>query len=486
MLTRFILSLFILQCFYASSAFSLSGDVSGTWTLADSPVLINGDIRIPTGSTLIISPGVTVSFDARHTFTVNGKLQAIGSSQKKIVFTRTNPTEASKWGGIEFLSANNTSVLEYCIIEYAKGDGGSPAVRGGAVYIDNCSPTIRNCLIQLNYTHNSDKNGAGGAIYLHDNSSSLIENNHLTDNETDSGGAIYIGGNSSWPTIKNNLIENNLAHSSGGGIYVATQAKSFIFNNTIRGNTANYWGGGGITLWNNYCHTSPCTDVYNNVIYGNNATNGGGIYCRYNVSNQFNNTITQNSASQKGGGIYVLNQGNFTPTITNSIVWNNNAPTDSQISLEAVTSSAAEVTYSNVQGSWNGTGNLNSQPLFANSITGDFRLLPQSPGIDAGNNNLSTMPDFDFAGNNRIIEGDNTVPAKVDTGASEFDPNTPVPADINGNSSIDLVDTILILQLIAGIDIGLTGDISDTDINQDGNVGLAEAIYSIQHISTQP
>ena len=47
------------------------GNVSGTWTLAGSPYLINGDITIPFDSTLTIEPGIVVEFQGHYRFVTN-------------------------------------------------------------------------------------------------------------------------------------------------------------------------------------------------------------------------------------------------------------------------------------------------------------------------------------------------------------------------------------------------------------------------------
>ena len=39
------------------------GEVSGTWSVAGSPYVVQGDVEIPAGDTLVIEPGVTVQFE---------------------------------------------------------------------------------------------------------------------------------------------------------------------------------------------------------------------------------------------------------------------------------------------------------------------------------------------------------------------------------------------------------------------------------------
>jgi hypothetical protein len=42
------------------------------------------------------------------------------------------------------------------------------------------------------------------------------------------------------------------------------------------------------------------------------------------------------------------------------------------------------VVYSDIQGGFGGEGNIDADPLFTDSANGDYRLLPCSPAIDAG------------------------------------------------------------------------------------------------------
>ena len=84
-----LLSLNLLVCFiflkFESSAQTTvpAGNVSGTWNLAGSPYLIQGDITIPNGSTLTINPGVTINFQGHYKFMVAGRILAIGTVNRQ-------------------------------------------------------------------------------------------------------------------------------------------------------------------------------------------------------------------------------------------------------------------------------------------------------------------------------------------------------------------------------------------------------------------
>ena len=80
-------TLFLLQICSFSQTSVTTGPVSGTWTHEGSPYNVEGDIIIEDGATLVINPGVTVSFAGMKSLTVAGRLLAIGNETDSIVFT---------------------------------------------------------------------------------------------------------------------------------------------------------------------------------------------------------------------------------------------------------------------------------------------------------------------------------------------------------------------------------------------------------------
>ena len=53
-----------------------AGNVSGTWTKAGSPYKIQGEIKVPKGSTLVLQPGTVVEFQDTFGLRVEGILKA--------------------------------------------------------------------------------------------------------------------------------------------------------------------------------------------------------------------------------------------------------------------------------------------------------------------------------------------------------------------------------------------------------------------------
>jgi hypothetical protein len=92
------------------------GNVSGIWTLAGSPYIVQGNITVQNGNSLLIGPGVRVQFDSLVTVTVQGRLVAEGALNDTIFFTRN---QTANWGGIQFQNSDDTSRFTFCALEYA-------------------------------------------------------------------------------------------------------------------------------------------------------------------------------------------------------------------------------------------------------------------------------------------------------------------------------------------------------------------------------
>lgn len=174
------------------------------------------------------------------------------------------------------------------------------------------------------------------------------------------GGVLCI---ESSPIISNNKIVGNAARH-GAGIYLHRSSPTII-GNEIAGNTSSE-NGGGI-----YCFDS-LPFITNNLIYDNTALNrGGGIYCLSSSSPRvWNNTIACNSADRAGG---VWASPSSYPKVMDSIVWGNG---DDLLGCAA--------TYSCIEDSDRGEGNIHADPMFVEGPLGDYYLDPSSPCIDAG------------------------------------------------------------------------------------------------------
>ncbi len=412
------------------------GPVSGTWDFAGSPYMVNGEIVINETTSLTIEPGVEVGFAGWYQFFVSGSLMANGTEADSILFTANVTTV--RWHGIRFINNSDSSILDYCIIEYGLTDmdganfpdnsgGGilllnSPdasiminnsviqhneAYYGGGIECDNANPIIENCHITYNTAVY-----CGGAMQLYSDCSPVIKNSTLAYNySTLDGGAVECDMGCSPEFIDNSIIHNT-AGQWGGGFCLNYAAGPEFIGNSITHNTAGDWGGG-------FClaHVDGFIAKRNLIAY-NSAKGSGGIDFYYSAGELLsNNTIVYNTAGDWGGGGIGVDPGCI-PSFTSDILYfNHTNGLPDQVRL-ADSTSIPSFRYCDIQDStagFSGPGGasfsgtylncIDSDPLFADTLNDDFSLTwenyPQpdstrSPCIDAG---IPGFPDPDSTRN---------------------------------------------------------------------------------------
>lgn len=279
---------------------------------------------------------------------------------------------------------------------------------GAAVYSKYYSqPVFNNC----EFTDNLSLNG-GGAVYSHD-ANSTFTNCSLTSNSADDsssvGGAIrvFIGTH----TLANCTFTSNTVERWGGAIY-CEYATLTMTDCTFTDNTS--ITGGALFLGDVTCSMTDCNVSDNNSIAGAGTYDGiaGGIYVSVSTSNlQMNNCILNaNHAAKWGGGLLIETAD---VQMINCTVVNNVADTNrsgyghgdgvhisgTSSSLDAnncifyanehdqITEHGATpdvtVRYSCVEDDYTGTGNISSDPCFADP-NHDFHLKSQYGRFDPG------------------------------------------------------------------------------------------------------
>jgi hypothetical protein len=211
---------------------------------------------------------------------------------------------------------------------------------------------------------------------------------------------------------KGNGISGGISLGTCGPVYCLDDA-TIITNCAIYNNYANQ--GGGIS-------SNGFTGIISNcLVYNNTAFEGGGIYLFNGALPAIVNCTVYGNHGYFGGG---MNHYEDTHSIiTNCIIWGNTADYGPQIYKYA---SASSYIYCDVQGGYSGAGNINSDPLLVNALNGNFHLKPGSPCIDAGTNTpinfvgWNVLPEKDFDGNPRIMDGNHDTIAQVDMGAYEY------------------------------------------------------------------
>lgn len=217
------------------------------------------------------------------------------------------------------------------------------------------------------------------------------------------GGGLFLDGTS--PLIANCVIRNNEASTSGGGAYVVNGAepvfRNCAFYDNLGGNE-----GGGMLIGN--CQTGA-VEVVNCVFSGNSAFYGGAVSCSKSNPTLSNCTFNGNTATWGGAfftwSVYYSGQ----PRLYNCILWDN---TQQEMSAIIYSGAPPLLEYCNVKGGWNGTGNINANPLFVNAAARNYRLQFGSPCIDAAS--ATYAPDDDIRGVARPVG------AGYDIGAYEY------------------------------------------------------------------
>jgi hypothetical protein len=321
----FILALFI-------STFSLRAaiiEVPG-----DFPTIQAALNNSASGDTIVVSPGTyfeNINFHGKNVFLTS----------------------------LYYLEAD-TSYISTTII-----DGGSPVNTDTASCVMFCSGEDSTAVIQGftvtggGGTKWTDIHGAGiyreGGGILVELSSPSILHNVITGNAcTDMSGVVSTGGGGirvgdSNPNIKGNRISFNQARYGAGVVLNYTGCR--MLNNVIASNTGGqeFFGGSGIWIYSNLSG-KPKLIVNNTIV---------------------NNTSELTSGT---GGISVWSA--TAVIIKNNIIYSN-LP-----ALQVKTSSATPlVTYSDIQGGYAGTGNIDENPQFDPE---SYLLGPGSLCIDAG------------------------------------------------------------------------------------------------------
>jgi hypothetical protein len=410
---------------------SVNGYVSGKWLKSQSPFNVIGDIKIPKGERLEIESGVAILFQGHYSFTVDSLaiLMAIGTEDDTIVFMPKDTIIG--WNGLRFFYADSTSILKYCKIAFAKKDHSDqqlpsdpyePWERNGAgIFCYYSNLLICYCTISNNYLAGPALQYIGGGIGCY-HSNPIIYKNTISHNVTNGkycdGAGIGCAENSS-PRVLDNIITYNNASTyfcSGGGID-CIGGRPIIQNNFISFNKANS-DGGGINL---EFHADAL--IQNNIISYNSSPYGSAISCSwYTRPNIINNTLINNDIWDwvNGSGIYITLDCH--PIMANTILWNKG---EKEIIIgNDYFSSDIQISNCDLQQGWAGNGNISSAPLFMGGDSTSYHfyeLTDNSPCIDAGSVDTAGLflPLTDFAGNPRIVDGDNNGTKVIDMGALE-------------------------------------------------------------------
>lgn len=376
---------------------------------------------------------------------------------------------ARYWGGAVFISGGWRSKITNS--EFEGNDSGDG---GGACFVSNID--IENCTFMNNRT-----DWQGGALFVGWStkiSDCIFEGNHSIK----AGGAImsYRG----TYDVRSSVFTGNLSGSVGGAIR-NEDANAVIEKCVFLNNRAAYDGGAienissrsrilRSAFFENRAHRggaimenwSQSFEVTGCVFSTNEAYDYGGAIRIFDPHAAFVNncTIVTNSAGDGGGGVAVSASDYNASTVidvANTIIFGNTSDgVPSQVLLQTQESLPPRIWQSDIEGSggseaWDtslgedGGGNIDADPLFVAPDEDNYRLSPDSPCIDAGDNDAASGIETDIDGTERIV---NDV---VDMGAYEYapeavkvtidvrpkNPSDPVNPSSNGVLSVAILST---------------------------------------------
>ncbi|MDP8313986.1 MAG: right-handed parallel beta-helix repeat-containing protein [Candidatus Celaenobacter antarcticus] len=222
-----------------------------------------------------------------------------------------------------------------------------------------------------------------GIQFLNSTEDNLIQNCEITN-------ATYCAvdiENSKVDIIENTIYENSTATQKGAAINVIGLESVYIYKNLIANNTSS-------TL----CAGIGCDNanplISHNIIVNNTASFAGAISLK-NSSNptMINNTIANNESTSGYGAMWFASS---SATVNNCILIDD-------LDVFTLFGSTVNVTYTCISGGYNGTGNIDGDPMFENPTAGsgtgyngleaNWSLLEDSPCIDTGDPNSPLDPD---------------------------------------------------------------------------------------------
>lgn len=160
-----------------------------------------------------------------------------------------------------------------------------------------------------------------------------------------------------------------------GGISIHGASPTISHCNIV--NNKSTYEGGGI-----FCrYGSP---LFEHCLFAqNNAPGGGALTLIHNIPELVNCTIVDNFASNHTGGVYCYAT---RPIIKNCIIWGNQAPNNPN--FEDSHGAVTTISYSDVEGGFKGSGNINKDPQFCDNI--EYALNSGSPcaNVRPGNFNM--------------------------------------------------------------------------------------------------
>lgn len=467
------------------------------WSPTNNPIILEGNVFVDEGATLTILPGTHIMLGSVllnndnyvsgeyfmlngedsdvNMFWVNGNIQAMGTDQNKIIFTRDNNEMYNHWGTIYFDNPSQKSSFNHCIFEYSSLiciDFSNEATGTFSGEIENLS--IRNCRFKDNYAGinlvNKDQiEITNNLFYMEDgiNPNWMNGTYDFVNINNDDEDQVSVAFNGNYLPDSNIVKINNcntfMNNNILSNIYIRSPigTKYYISNNYLN---SNYY------LDNYYQHSISSSDeIYlddNFFISEFEPNTELGIYFVNGVisNNSFDNVdVTMQCASSSllhsfinnncnNGEITFYDEYNISNSIFDDCELEFSPSVDTEINncffnITANFNYLNDILFRNcfMKGNYNlwniqfqncittniipeqnnAGGNIEIDDSYLDSIyvdyeAGNYHLLEGSIAIDAGFDSLNYYQAFDLDYNQRVIDGNGDSIKIIDIGPYEF------------------------------------------------------------------
>ncbi|MBU1637355.1 right-handed parallel beta-helix repeat-containing protein [bacterium] len=384
----------------------LCGALSGTVAPGEYAVIC--DLLVENGDEFVIDAGTSILFAGDYRMIVEGRLSTRGLPTQPVLFSRYFTENDNRWGGVEFINADNQCDMRYTTIEYAHINAEATRVHGGGIYLDSSSPEFIGCAV-LNCEALLAAS-EGGGIYVGPASDPFLEECTIADNHASLKGGGLCLASGSMASVVTSRFQDNECGLLGGGVYLH-QSESSLSNCTIERNHCSGKGGGL------YCWWSPA-EIKDCFIVDNTCDDqGGGVYVNGSSPALLNCTISSNSAANGGGGILFQQS---SAHLKNSIVsWSqgsgiqfilNNAGAviefsdifgnepEEYVGLATAPAGLSVIDTTNFNGDESDIYfNISADPLFTDTASSNYSLTQDSPCVNAGDPLDELDPDTTIA-----------------------------------------------------------------------------------------